>query len=90
MAVAYAAKRPVARSTRSPCSVKSSLGPEPSSTASTLLPFEPGAFHRLDHLDRWKTLPPCEKDARSVVADLRSRRPTYLAQIGDQALPPAA
>jgi hypothetical protein len=49
-----------------------------------------GDFHRLEHLDGWKTLLPCEKDARSVVAYLRSRRPTYLAQIGDQALPAAA
>lgn len=49
-----------------------------------------GDFHRLEHLDGWKTLLPCEKDSRSVVAYLRSRRPTYLAQIGDRALPAAA
>ena len=45
---------------------------------------------RARHLDGWKTLLPCEKDSRSVVAHLRSRRPTYLAQIGVQALPAAA
>ena len=31
---------------RSACSVNSSFGPEPQSTASTLLLFEPGAFHQ--------------------------------------------
>src|SRR5262249_15447957 len=41
------AYRRAARRTRSACSVSSSLGPEPQSTASTLLPFEPGAFHHL-------------------------------------------
>ena len=38
--------RSAARSTRSAFSVTSSFGPEPQSTASTLLPFEPGAFHQ--------------------------------------------
>jgi predicted metal-dependent phosphoesterase TrpH len=49
-----------------------------------------GDFHRLEHLEGWKTLLPCEKDAGSVIAYLRSPRPTYLTQIGGQRLPAAA
>jgi predicted metal-dependent phosphoesterase TrpH len=42
-----------------------------------------GDFHRRDHLGTWKTLIPCEKDERAIVDYLRSRRPTYLAQLGE-------
>lgn len=39
-----------------------------------------GDFHRLEHLDGWKTLIPCEHDAEAVVSYLRSSRPVYLAR----------
>ncbi len=34
-----------------------------------------GDFHRLEHLEGWKTLLPCDKDPETVVAYLRSPRP---------------
>jgi hypothetical protein len=40
-----------------------------------------GDFHRLEHLRTWKTLLPCAKDERSVVAYLRSRLPAYLVSL---------
>jgi hypothetical protein len=40
-----------------------------------------GDFHRLDHLHGWKTLLPCAKDEDTVVAYLRSPRPTFLTRI---------
>jgi PHP domain len=43
-----------------------------------------GDFHRLEHLSGWKTLIPCARDERAVVGYLRSRRPVYLARIGDE------
>ncbi len=42
-----------------------------------------GDFHRRGHLETWKTLLPCAKDERSVVAYLRSSRPAYLTRLGD-------
>jgi len=39
-----------------------------------------GDFHRPDHLYGWKTLLPCAKSEASVVAYLRSSRPTFLAR----------
>jgi hypothetical protein len=39
-----------------------------------------GDFHRLEHLDGWKTLVPCERHGEAVVAHLRSTRPVYLAR----------
>lgn len=42
-----------------------------------------GDFHCLDHLATWKTLLPCVKDERAVVAYLRSSRPAYLARLED-------
>jgi hypothetical protein len=39
-----------------------------------------GDFHRPEHLHGWKTLLPCAKDESSVVAYLRSPRPTFLAR----------
>jgi predicted metal-dependent phosphoesterase TrpH len=41
-----------------------------------------GDFHRLEHLDGWKTLLPCSKDPAAVVDYLRSPRPAYLARTG--------
>ena len=40
-----------------------------------------GDFHRPEHLRTWKTLLPCAKDERSVVAYLQSRRPAYLVSL---------
>ena len=40
-----------------------------------------GDFHRLEHLDGWKTLLPCAKTEEAVVAYLRSPRPVYLARL---------
>ncbi|HEV3480595.1 MAG TPA: hypothetical protein VG144_14260 [Gaiellaceae bacterium] len=37
-----------------------------------------GDFHRLEHLETWKTLLPCAKTEQSVVAYLRSRAPAYI------------
>ena len=42
-----------------------------------------GDFHQLEHLSTWKTLLPCAKDERAVVAYLRSGRPTYLTRLHD-------
>jgi hypothetical protein len=39
-----------------------------------------GDFHRLEHLDGWKTLIPCERQVEAVVSYLRSARPVYLAR----------
>lgn len=39
-----------------------------------------GDFHRLEHLDGWKTLIPCERQVEAVVSYLRSSRPVYLAR----------
>jgi len=39
-----------------------------------------GDFHRLEHLDGWKTLIPCERHVEAVVSYLRSSRPVYLAR----------
>jgi predicted metal-dependent phosphoesterase TrpH len=41
-----------------------------------------GDFHRLEHLEGWKTLLPCEKDPAAVVDYLRSPRPAYLTRTG--------
>jgi hypothetical protein len=38
-----------------------------------------GDFHRPEHLNSWKTLLPCSKDADAVVECLRSSARTYLA-----------
>jgi predicted metal-dependent phosphoesterase TrpH len=43
-----------------------------------------GDFHRPQHLETWKTLVPCAKDERAVVEYLRSRRPTFLVQLGGE------
>jgi predicted metal-dependent phosphoesterase TrpH len=43
-----------------------------------------GDFHRPEHLATWKTLLPCPKDEPSVVAYLRSARPTYLVKLDDE------
>jgi hypothetical protein len=37
-----------------------------------------GDFHRLDHLETWKTLVPCAKSEHSLVSHLRSDRTTYV------------
>jgi hypothetical protein len=42
-----------------------------------------GDFHRLEHLMTWKTLLPCAKNERSIVAYLRSPRPAYLTRLED-------
>jgi len=49
-----------------------------------------GDVHVPQHLDGWKTLLPCGKDADSVTAYLRSRRPVYLARVDAAPLPAAA
>src|SRR5262249_54575352 len=40
-----------------------------------------GDFHELAHLYGWKTLLPCAKDERAVVAYLCSTRPAFLTRI---------
>jgi hypothetical protein len=40
-----------------------------------------GDVHQPGHVEGWKTLLPCDHDEESVVAYLRSRRPTYLARL---------
>jgi 3',5'-nucleoside bisphosphate phosphatase len=40
-----------------------------------------GDFHELEHLYGWKTLLPCSKDERAVIAYLRSSRPAFLTRI---------
>ncbi len=40
-----------------------------------------GDFHRLEHLDGWKTMLPCPKDEPSVIGYLRSSRPAYLVKL---------
>jgi 3',5'-nucleoside bisphosphate phosphatase len=40
-----------------------------------------GDFHQPAHLYGWKTLLPCAKDERAVVAYLRSTRPAFLTRI---------
>ena len=40
-----------------------------------------GDFHEPEHLEGWKTLLPCAKDADAVVAYLRSSRPVYLTRL---------
>jgi predicted metal-dependent phosphoesterase TrpH len=40
-----------------------------------------GDVHEAAHLDGWKTLLPCEPTEESVLAYLRSARPTYLARL---------
>jgi predicted metal-dependent phosphoesterase TrpH len=37
-----------------------------------------GGFHRMEDLASWKTLIPCRKSEREVVAHLRSRAPVYV------------
>jgi predicted metal-dependent phosphoesterase TrpH len=40
-----------------------------------------GDFHRPEHLDSWKTLVACARDADAVVEELRSGRPCALTRI---------
>jgi hypothetical protein len=48
----------------------------------TRLPFVAcGDFHRLEHLDGWKTLVPCAKDERTLIGYLRSALPVYLTRL---------
>ncbi len=48
------------------------------------LPFvASGDFHRREHLATWKTLLPCAKDERAVVAYLRSSLPAYLTRLSE-------
>jgi 3',5'-nucleoside bisphosphate phosphatase len=49
-----------------------------------------GDFHELEHLYGWKTLLPCGKEERAVVAYLRSGRPAFLTRIDDVPLRRAA
>ena len=44
-----------------------------------------GDFHEPAHLATWKTMLPCAKDERSVLAYLRSSRPAFLLNLGDTA-----
>ena len=44
-----------------------------------LPPVASGDFHRLEHLNTWKTLLPCPKDERAVIEFLCSDRRAYLA-----------
>jgi hypothetical protein len=43
-----------------------------------LLGVASGDFHRLEHLETWKTQLPCAKTERAVVAYLRSRAAAYI------------
>jgi predicted metal-dependent phosphoesterase TrpH len=49
-----------------------------------------GDFHRLEHLDGWKSVIPCRRDEEAVVRHLRSRRPVFIAQLGVEAKRAAA
>src|SRR5581483_4952466 len=49
-----------------------------------------GDFHRPEHLATWKTLLPCAKDEPSVIAYLRSQRPSYLVRLDPEPLQVAA
>ncbi len=49
-----------------------------------------GDFHRPEHLATWKTLLPCAKDEPSVIAYLRSQRPSYLVRLHPEPLQAAA
>jgi hypothetical protein len=40
-----------------------------------------GDFHRVEHLSSWKTLLPCPKTERDVLAFLRSTRAARLAPV---------
>jgi predicted metal-dependent phosphoesterase TrpH len=44
-----------------------------------------GDFHRLEHLDGWKSVIPCARDEKAVVRHLRSRRPVFITQVGVEA-----
>ena len=41
-----------------------------------------GDFHRLEHLEGWKSVVPCARDEEALIAHLRSRRPVFITQIG--------
>ena len=49
-----------------------------------------GDFHRLEHLDGWKSVIPCGRDEEVVVRHLRSRRPVFITQVGVEAALAAA
>jgi hypothetical protein len=51
-----------------------------------------GDVHGPQHLESWKTLLPCAKEARSVVDYLRSPRPAFLVRVSQarDRLPQAA
>ena len=40
-----------------------------------------GDFHRPGDLSGWKTLLPCARSERDIIAYLRSERPVYLARV---------
>jgi hypothetical protein len=42
-------------------------------------------FHRLEHLNTWKTLLPCARTERDVVDYLRSGMPVYLVDLAEPA-----
>jgi hypothetical protein len=46
-----------------------------------------GDFHQIEHLAGWKTLLPCARDERSIVACLRSRVRLHLAPFSPGAAP---
>lgn len=46
-----------------------------------------GDFHRLEHLATWKTLLPCDKTERSVLAVLRSPQAAWLMRLDEVATP---
>ncbi len=48
-----------------------------------------GDFHRPEHLSSWKTLLPCARTERAVVAYLRSPAPAYLVRFEPAAGTPA-
>jgi PHP domain len=50
------------------------------------LPFvATGDFHRIEHLDGWKTLVPCAKDEAALIGYLRSELPVYLTRLDTNA-----
>jgi len=49
-----------------------------------------GDFHRLEHLQGWKSVVPCPRDEEALIAHLRSRRPSSSRRSASKrsALPP--
>jgi hypothetical protein len=44
-----------------------------------------GDFHRLEHLNGWKSVILCAREEEAVMRHLRSRRPVFITQLGVEA-----